>query len=86
MLSQEAARGKNGKLGATGEVLGVPSDNGVDIIVFSLPEKYGIAERHLLGDIGCYFSEKTVPPSFAFLSEYAVHIDDGHGVDTVKPK
>jgi hypothetical protein len=52
---------------ATQKILRIPSDNGLGVIVFSLPEKHRVAERHFLGDIGCHFRDKNAPPSFAVM-------------------
>jgi hypothetical protein len=84
MLPQEPGGSENGKPGATDKVLRIPSDNGVDVIVFSLTEKHGIAECHLLGDIGCHFRDESAPPSFAIVGPQPVNIYDKNGVDGAK--
>jgi hypothetical protein len=65
MLPQEAGWGKNAKPGTTGKVLGIPSNDCLSIIILRLSQKYGIAKRHLLGDVGCCFLDESAPPSLA---------------------
>jgi hypothetical protein len=67
MRPQESGWSKNGQPGATGEILRIPSDNGLGVIVFSLPKKHRVAEGHFLGDIGCHFRNENASPSFAIM-------------------
>jgi hypothetical protein len=68
MLSQEAGRGENGKPATAGKIFGIPSNDCLSIIILRLSQKYGVAERHLLGDVGCCFLHESAPPSLAIFT------------------
>jgi hypothetical protein len=68
MLAQEADGGENAKPGTAGEVLGIPSNDCLSIVVLRLSQEYGIAESHLLGDVGCCFLHESTPPSLAIFT------------------
>jgi hypothetical protein len=51
-----------------GEVLGIPSNDRLSIVVLRLSQEYGIAESHLLGDVGCCFLHESAPPSLAIFT------------------
>jgi hypothetical protein len=68
MLSQEAGGGKNRNPSTPRKVLRIPSNDCLGIIVLRLSQKYGIAERHLLGDVGRCFLHENASPSLALVA------------------
>jgi hypothetical protein len=84
MLPEESGGREHIDSCATKKILRIPSDNGFDVIVFSLPEKHRVAESHPFGDIGCHFPDKNAPPSFPVMGPQPVKIYDRNGVDGPK--
>lgn len=52
---------------ATQKILRIPSDNGLGVVVFPLPQKHGVAKGHFFGDFGRDFRDESAPPSFAVI-------------------
>ena len=84
MLPQESGGREHIDSCAPKKILRIPSDNGLDVIVFSPPQKHGVAESHPFGDIGCHFRDENAPPSFAVIGPQPVNIYDRNRVDSAK--
>lgn len=84
MRPQESGWSENAQPSATGEILRIPGDNGFDVVVFSLPKKDGVAERHLSCDIGRHFRDESAPPSLTLVTGQSVKIYDRDRIDGAK--
>ena len=84
MRPQESSRSKNAHPGSTNEILRIPGDDCICSVFFRLSKKYRIAERHLLGDVGCHFRDESAPPGLAVVGPQPVDINDRDGVDGAK--